>query len=189
MDEQIVSILADAAPRRLFGRPRPVRRYSTFDFGRERDNDCVSVVVPGRQAREIVYAVRKKLPPGLVAFVGTTRWLGDETHRGGAEIVVGRGTSQFDILRLARSDAINFDMETDDLIAKLQEWDRESGIDIFLATTDTIEFALNRLPGDFPAFARDVYEFCPDIVDQGWGTLEKLQEIIQRDGYVSLWWD
>ena len=108
MDERIQKILQESTR-------QPARPYSTFDFGRERDSDCVSTVVPEGQARQLVYAVRQRLPPGFVAFVGTTHWLGEETHRGSAEIVVGRGGSQFDILRLARSDAVSFDMDTDDL--------------------------------------------------------------------------
>jgi uncharacterized protein DUF4253 len=164
------------------------RPYSTFEFGRAKDSSCLSVVVPEDQARPLVFDIRKQLPSGLLAFVGTTRWLGDEKHEG-VEVVVGRGGSQFDILRLARSDACNYDMDTEDIIRRLRAWHESCGIDIFHAETDTIELSLLKLPGDVRAFARDVYEFCPDIVDQGVGSVEALEKAIEDYRQVYLWWD
>lgn len=150
---------------RLSGQtPRP---YSTFDFGRMREDRCVSVLVPEDRAQSLDFRVRQILPVGFVVFVGTTRWLGEERHEGQAEVVVGPGESQYDLLRLARSDACNYDMGTEDLLATLQSWDRAYGIQLFHAETDTIEFTLDRLPDDVYAFAAEVYEFCPDVVDQG----------------------
>jgi hypothetical protein len=123
-----------------------------------------------------------------LAFIGTTRWLGDEQHKG-VEVVVGQGRSQFDILRMAKSDACNCGMGTEDIIKRLQEWHEAIGIDIFHAETDTIELNLARLPGDLNAFAQAVYDFCPDIVDQGVGSVDALKDAIQNDRHVYLWWD
>ena len=132
--------------------------------------------------------LREALPPGSVAFIGTTRWLGDEQHEG-VELVVGPGASQLDIPRLVRSDAANYDMGTEDLVRKLREYDRDYGIGIFHAETDTIGFTLLNAPDDMPAFAADLYAFCPDVVDQGLGSVEALEESVEAYGQVYLWWD
>jgi hypothetical protein len=99
----------------------------------------------------------------------------EETHDGKVEVVLGKGESQFDILRLARVEACNHDMDTEDLIHRLQSWHRCCGVDIIAAETDTIELSLERLPVDPWAFANEVYEFCPDIVDQGVGSVDVLR--------------
>jgi hypothetical protein len=39
------------------------------------------------------------------------------------------------------------------------------------------------------AFAEDIYKFCPDIVEQGCGSISKLIEIIDVTGQILLWWD
>src|SRR5687767_14076590 len=96
-----------------------VRRYSTFDFGRERDTNSVSIIVRQERAERLLAEVRAALPSGLVAFIGTTRWYGDEKHNG-VELVVSPGQSQFDILRVARSDAVNYNLATEDMNKKLQ---------------------------------------------------------------------
>lgn len=92
-------------------------------------------------------------------------------------------------MRLAATDACNHDLGTEELISKLEEYDEEHGIDVYLAETDTVEFALLSIPEDLPAFAADLYEFCPDIVDQGIGSVAELAEVVGAFGVVYLWWD
>jgi hypothetical protein len=180
----------DAAAKRLSEiSGSPIRNYSTRDFGRERNPDARSIVVPKAKARQVLQRLRSELGPRLIAFIGTSRWLGDENHADAEEIVVANGDSQFDILRVAQSDAINYGMTTDDLIKKLTSYDRNYSIDIFRAETDTIEFRFSKLPADLPGFCTDLYRFCPDIVDQGVGTVEALETEIRRTQEVFLWWD
>src|SRR5215217_1730706 len=114
--------LAEAAAElgRIAG--KDVRPFSTYDFGRRRDLAAASVVVPGVDAKALVDAFRPTLTEGELAFIGTTRWLG-ETREDGVEVVVAPGQSQFDILRRARSDAINSGMTTRDLIKRLKAYD------------------------------------------------------------------
>lgn len=66
---------------------------------------------------------------------------------------------------------------------------RLCGIDLFHAETDTVEFALKQLPADLRAFADDVYEFRPDIVEQGVGSVDVLVKEIKDRRQVLLWWD
>jgi hypothetical protein len=95
-----------------------VRAFSTRDFGRAPFAGARSVLVPEGGAEALVRAVRAQLPPGYVAFVGTSRSLADRPAEG-VEVVVGPGKSQFDILRIAASDAVNYDKQTEDLIRVL----------------------------------------------------------------------
>lgn len=167
----------------------PLREFSTFDFGRDKDMAARSVVVPKGTAEGVLRKVRSATAPGVIAFIGTTHWLGDERHEDGAEIVVAEGKTQFDILGIARSDAVNYGLGTEDLVRKLQTYDGAFGIDIIHAETDTIEFDLTGNPEDFSDFAEDLYKFCPDIVDQGVGSVADLEEQIVVTGRVFLWWD
>ena len=57
------------------------------------------------------------------------------------------------------------------------------------AETDTIDFDCLKLPANISEFSEDLYEFCPDIVDQGVETVEALADIVRRTKRVRLWWD
>jgi hypothetical protein len=46
-----------------------------------------------------------------------------------------------------------------------------------------------REPADWSAFARELYDFCPDIVEQGAGAVEELEAAIRELRQVLLWWD
>lgn len=168
---------------------KPVRDYSTCDFGREQMPSAISVVVPKKVARSLVAKLRKELPASAVAFISTTRWLGAEKNVDQIEVVVATGTTQFDILRIAKSDGMNYGLETEHLITRLQKWDKAFGIDIWHAETDTVEFDLKGHPPDIVGFAAEVYEFCPDTVEQGVGSVEALAESIEGMRSVYLWWD
>jgi len=39
------------------------------------------------------------------------------------------------------------------------------------------------------AFAEEVYQFCPDVVDQGAGSIDALAEEMKRTNALFLWWD
>lgn len=167
---------------------RPLRAYATRDFGREQNPAARSVVVTEQVAAKLVPQLRVELGPDWLVFIGCTRSLATPTDHG-SEVVIAPGNDQFEILRIAQSDAINYGLETEDLIRKLQDYHAEFGIDIFHAETDTIEFKFLNLPDDMLAYCEDLYEFCPDIVDQGTETIDKLAQEIVHTGTVYLWWD
>lgn len=180
--ESVRALLAEASG-------KPVRRFSSTDFGRAENKRPSSAVVPEHAGPQVVAAVRGQLPKGWVAFVGTTRWLGEEKHAGEVEVVVGPARDQFDIVRLARTDAVNYDMGTEALYKKLRAIHDVAPIDILHAETDTITFRFIELPADVPKMAQTLYAFCPDIVDQGAGTVAALADSIRETRRVTLWWD
>jgi hypothetical protein len=167
---------------------KPLRPYSTRDFGREQYPEARSVLVDNTQAISLLGKIRSHLGPGLVAFIGTRRSLAQPPPKG-VVLVVGLGTSQFDIVRIAASDAVNAGKYTEDLIKQIQAWDTAYGVDIFQAAADTIELRLKKVPADLKQFAGEVYEFCPDIVDQGDDSIDQLAKAIGSTGQLLLWWD
>ena len=166
----------------------PVRNFASYDFGRSHDPAEVSILMDRDHAEQTVTDIRHALAPGLFAYIGTTRWLGDEKHVE-VEVVVFSGKDQFDIVRTARTDASAYKLYNADLVKHLQDYDQKYGIDIFQAEGDGIQFHLKKLPDDLDDFVKDVYEFCPDVVDQGFGSLQALKEDIQRTSTLRLWWD
>lgn len=166
----------------------PVRSFSTTDFGRERNVQARSVLVSQEKAEQLLTQVRRRLPPGTLAFIGVTNSLA-RPKPAGVELVVFQGRDQFDILRTAQTDGMNYDLDTKAIIAELQAWDKEWGVDIWQAETDTVRLRLKTMPKNMHAFAERVYKFCPDIVDQGAGSVEALAKEIERTQSVDLWWD
>ncbi|MBD2654062.1 DUF4253 domain-containing protein [Synechocystis sp. FACHB-383] len=71
-----------------------------------------------------------------------------------------------------QTNGINYDITTEDLIAKLQQWDGQYGIEITEVAFDSLIVHFKKLPADLAALAREIYEFCPDVIDQGFGCID-----------------
>lgn len=73
--------------------------------------------------------------------------------------------------------------------ARLAKWHKEYGIQIPHAETDFVEIRFITMPRNMKAFAKEVYMFCPDIVNQELETEEKLAAQIKKNRGLYLWWD
>ena len=100
-----------------------------------------------------------------------------------------KGTDEIEILKYRRTDGINHGLENKDIISKVKAWQSKYGLNIMGCSRDWVHIEFEKLPRDLNAFAEEVYEFCPDAVDQGVGSIEELKlAIVQMNG-VWLWWD
>lgn len=104
-------------------------------------------------------------------------------------IAVIKGNDKFDVLKYRRTDGINYGLQTEDIINKISEWDKKYGVNIVGCGRDWVWIELNKLPKDLDMFSEEVYEFCPDIVDQGVGDMKKLKDSIKVNKELFLWWD
>jgi hypothetical protein len=108
---------------------------------------------------------------------------------GADEITVLKTDDMFDALRFEGTNGINYDIHTEDIIDKLKTWNDQFGLDIFAASFDLVQAHYVKMPSDLKAHAEETYAFCPDVVDQGTGSVEALQQEIQKARQLYLWWD
>jgi len=104
-------------------------------------------------------------------------------------LAVIKGKSDIEILNWRQTNGINYDIDNDSLISKLQEWKSKNDFILLGAGIDWLEIRFISQTPDFDEFAKEVYEFCPDIVDQGVGDFEKLAPVMKSMNGVFLWWD
>lgn len=87
----------------------------------------------------------------------------------GGELEMASDPDKFAALRAKQTHGINYGHTTDDVILRLKTWDEAYGLEITDVGTDRVELWLQSLPDDMDAFVREVYQFCPDTVSQGFG--------------------
>jgi len=147
--------------------------------------DGVYVPVPEEKTDVILAALRQKLAPlKYMAFVVEMN-AGMKTDN----IGVLKGDDQYDILRIMHTDGDEYDISNQDVIDRLKDWEKIASFDIVGADNDWVEIEFKTIPRDIKAFVEDVYEFCPDAIDQGPGTVEGLEKEIQKTRRLFLWWD
>ncbi|WP_423735717.1 DUF4253 domain-containing protein [Chitinophaga caseinilytica] len=104
------------------------------------------------------------------------------------EIGILKSGDTFDILRCKGTDAINYGIDNESLVAAMKKWHAETPVEIVGAGHDWLEARFLARP-DWDAMAEKVYEFCPDAVDQGTGSIAALAAEMRETGMLYLWWD
>lgn len=91
------------------------------------------------------------------------------------------------ILRYEQTDGMNYDITTESLIQRLEAWGLQ--LTITGASDDWVEARIGKKISDWRSLAEEVYAFCPDVVEQGTGSVEALAEEMKRTNTLYLWWD
>ena len=139
--------------------------------------------VSEEKANSIVKKLKEKFrTKGYLIFV----FNGEDDSK---SIGVIKGENDLDILLYRRTNGINHDYENEDIVSKISEWNNKFGLTVIGCGRDWLELEFKKLPADLDAFSEEVYEFCPDSVDQGVGEVENLKLMIKEMNGIWLWWD
>ena len=104
-------------------------------------------------------------------------------------IAVIKGRDELDIIRYRRTDGINYNLQNKNVVEQLEKWKSKNDFNILVCGRDFLQLEFKTLPTDLDAFAKEVYKFCPDIVDQGVGDIKNLKSAIKEMNGLYLWWD
>lgn len=134
------------------------------------------------------------LPLGLIPYISKE---GDDSINSEYEISLLKGNNKFTPLVCEEISAVNYSLETEDIISKLQLWDSEFGIELIGAGEDWCLFIFKTLPLNIESFIiEDLNKFCPDFIGQstylenGFDYAVKIsKDIIFYNKQVRLWWD
>jgi sRNA-binding carbon storage regulator CsrA len=83
-------------------------------------------------------------------------------------------------LRVYQTHGINCDLETEDIIEKLNIWDERYGIEILNVESDRVKVLFKDIPHDVTLLVTEIYEFCPDITEQHFGCFQEMLEAAQE---------
>lgn len=146
----------------------------------------VTIDVKAAKALPTVRRLQETAGPGYRVFVSEQHF---GIGGGGDEVSVLRAEDPFDPIRVMGTNGINYDIDTAAVIERLKKWDAEFGLDLHGAGFDWLEGTLRRPPADMARFAAEVFEFCPDVVEQGTGSVEALADEMRKSNTLYLWWD
>jgi hypothetical protein len=115
-------------------------------------------------------------------------FISNQDHK---EIGIIKGTDQFVILKVQQTNGDNYDISNENVISKLKDWHRRYPFIIIGAGYDWVEMSFHSMPKgkELKGLAKEIDKFCPDIVEQGTGTISGLIEEMKETGKLFLWWD
>lgn len=98
-------------------------------------------------------------------------------------------TDKYSVLRQIGTDGVNYEIDNDSLIHIIKRFDKSLSLQLIGASGDWCEFTINKDPSNWQTLADEVYKVCPDVVDQGTGTVEALANEMKSTGRLYFWWD
>jgi hypothetical protein len=142
--------------------------------------DILGVVVSENDANDLLLQLQPQLRERGVQALVTGRDHADfcfmfqinleEAHdrfEGQALIAFFPGESFERLLLVRGTNGANYDIFTQDILEQLEYWREKSTFSVLGAGYDWVELKFDKLPDDVETFAQEVYDFCPDILDQG----------------------
>ncbi|GMN07184.1 DUF4253 domain-containing protein [Croceitalea sp. MTPC5] len=147
--------------------------------------NAIEFEINGDNSLDLVLRLKDKLKPMGYYVFRSEQNFGYSKDK----IAVIKTEDQFDILRYQATNGGNYDIDTDSIINELKRWDEKYNLEILGADFDWVEGQFLNPPKNFTALADKMYEFCPDIVDQGTGDIETLEEELSQSNQLFLWWD
>ena len=87
-----------------------------------------------------------------------------------------------DKIREVGTNGINYDVETDDIVKRLINWSKRFRFEVLEVDHATVALKLESLPENLANFCQEVYEFCPNTIDQGYDCLSDMIEMAQERG-------
>ena len=146
----------------------------------------VTIDVKRTQAPRTVHRLQEKAGVGYFAFISERNYgiQGALDH-----VSLLKASDPYDRLRIMGTNGWNYDISPEVVIARLKKWDAEFGLVLSGVGFDWMEAQFRRQPANMLEYAKEVYAFCPDVVDQGTGTVEGLAADMKRTNTLFLWWD
>jgi hypothetical protein len=87
------------------------------------------------------------------------------------------------------TDGNNSEISCEMVASRIGDWDKRFGLVVWAAGGGGLDAEFEQQPVDMYAFAQEVYEFCPDVVNQGTGAVDPLAAEMKRCNGFSLGWD
>lgn len=84
--------------------------------------------------------------------------------------------SQFDFLREQQTCAPGYEPTNDQIVAKVEEWNSQLGVVVSEVGPDRFTIQFKTLPQNLDEFAKELYAFCPNIIEQDFGNYEDILE-------------
>lgn len=97
----------------------------------------------------------------------------------------------YEVMALAGTNGANYGLETEDVVAWLRALERRHPFVVTGIGTDHVQgrFVRPLDRGEARKLARQFYDFCPDIVTQGVGSVGALEDELRANGILYCWWD
>ena len=113
----------------------------------------------------------------------------DDSYNTYYDIVIINCSDQFELIKLIGTNGVNYDVYNVDIVAQMKEWHKKVDFTIDVVDVSRIHAYMDKTPKNIKQFTKEVYKFCPDVIDQGYSSMDEMILDYKQNKYFWLWWD
>lgn len=153
--------------------------YGVYNYGGNLLVEGLSIIIPSyRDYRNIFFKLKHLLSShgyltvceNKTGFTLENNKLGQYVSRvlnyvtqAELRVTIFKGEEPWDIIKIHQTNGWNYDISPKDIINKLQSWQKVCEFEIIFASKSSLNLKFIRPPTDIVKFAKDVFEFCPNV--------------------------
>ncbi|MFL9481229.1 DUF4253 domain-containing protein [Chitinophagaceae bacterium LWZ2-11] len=155
--------------------------YTVF---KDKKIEGIQFLVQQDKRDEIVKRLQKELGSEYIVYFSEQNF-GHSPDK----ITILQTSDKYDALRFEGCNGVNYDIYVEDIIANLQELESVNAFVLIGVGFDFVQGEFKTPPTNVEDMANQMYEFCPDIVEQGTGDVDTLIKEIKNSNTFYYWWD
>lgn len=113
----------------------------------------------------------------------------DESYNTFYDVVIIDGSDPFKLIKKIGTNGVNYDVYNAGIVKQLEEWNAQVDFRFVVIDVARIHAYMGKLPNNLKHFSEEVYEFCPDVIDQGYSSMDEMILDYKTNKYFWLWWD
>ncbi len=113
----------------------------------------------------------------------------DHVLQGPEKLFILPTTDKYDVIALHQTNGCNYGIGPGYVVEWLKQLEAEQPFILTCIAHDTLSGRFLTLIQDPEGLAEQMVEFCPDLVDQGCGSVEVLAEDLAANDSLFFWWD
>jgi hypothetical protein len=148
-------------------------------------NGCMSFHVPKEKGFAVLTNDHQRmLARGFYLFCYDEQLTGEKVR-----LALLPTTSRREVLLAWQTNGANYDLMPEDIVYWLDELEKEQPFELIGIGPDWCRGRFTTPIKNSRQLAKKMYEFCPDIVDQGVGTVAALAKELNKLQAFYFWWD
>lgn len=147
------------------------------------DGLCVLSKNPDNDYNFVLNHKSKFLEKGYLIFIYSHDWDFKEY------LTILKGTDELEIISWRKTDGINYDHDNTDVVKRFKKWKEQNDFWVVALGLDFIQIEFKKKIKNPELFAKEMYEYCPDAIEQGTGDMKTLVQGIKKMNGAYFWWD
>ena len=113
----------------------------------------------------------------------------DKAYNSHYDVVIAPLANQSELIRWVGTEPVNYGLSTQDVVDWFTQQEKTFDFEIIVADLDRIEARIRTEPNSYQQLGENIYQFCPDVIDQGHGDMDELVDFLKTEKRMWFWWD